>query len=70
MFLILAIEPDRRQANRLSAIARGPLRNAELVIVDTVDAALDVLARHAPDSGPDLDAALGERRRDAGRAAA
>src|SRR3954451_1099257 len=49
MFLILAIEPDRRQANRLSAISRGPLRNAELVIVDTVDAALDVLARHAPD---------------------
>src|SRR3954466_814270 len=49
MFLILAIEPDRRQANRLSAISRGPLRHAELVIVDTVDAALDVLARHAPD---------------------
>src|SRR3954468_9453073 len=49
MFLILAIEPDRRQANRLSAISRGPLRNAELVVVDTVDAALDVLARHAPD---------------------
>jgi len=49
MFLILAIEPDRRQANRLAAIARGPLRNAELITVDSVQAGLEVLARHVPD---------------------
>jgi hypothetical protein len=49
MFLILAIEPDRRQANRLGAIARGPLRNAELVTVDTIDAALALLASRVPD---------------------
>jgi len=70
MFLILAIEPDRRQANRLAAIARGPLRNAELLTVDSVQAALEVLARHVPDlvltsmllSAKD-DAALAERLR-------
>jgi CheY-like chemotaxis protein len=49
MFLILAIEPDRRQANRLAAIGRGPLRNAELVTVETVQAALELLARRVPD---------------------
>jgi hypothetical protein len=71
MFLILAIEPDRRQANRLAAIARGPLRNAELVTVDSVQAGLEVLARHVPDlvltsmllSAKD-DAALAERLRE------
>jgi CheY-like chemotaxis protein len=71
MFLILAIEPDRRQANRLAGIARGPLRNAELVTVETVQAALDVLAHHVPDlvltsmmlSAKD-DAALAERLRE------
>jgi CheY-like chemotaxis protein len=47
MFLILAIEPDRRQANRLAAI--GPLRNAELLTVDSVQAGLELLARHVPD---------------------
>src|SRR5690349_5750580 len=68
MFLILAIEPDRRQANRLAAI--GPLRNAELLTVDSVQAGLEVLARHVPDlvltsmllSAKD-DAALAERLR-------
>src|SRR5689334_22165697 len=71
MFLILAIEPDRRQASRLTAIARGPIRNAELVTVDTVEAALEVLDRHVPDlllismllSAKD-DAALAERLRE------
>src|SRR5215831_8392347 len=71
MFLILAIEPDRRQANRLAGIARGPLRNAELVTVDSVQAGLEVLARHVPDlvltsmllSAKD-DAALAERLRE------
>jgi hypothetical protein len=70
MFLILAIEPDRRQANRLAAIARGPLRNAELVTVDTVQAGLELIARRVPDlvltsmlvSAKD-DAALAERLR-------
>jgi hypothetical protein len=71
MFLILAIEPDRRQAARLGAIARGPLRNAELLTVDTVEAALALLARRVPDlvltsmllSAKD-DAALAERLRE------
>jgi CheY-like chemotaxis protein len=70
MFLILAIEPDRRQASRLGAIAKGPLRNAELVTVDSVEAALALLDRQVPDlvltsmllSAKD-DAALAERLR-------
>jgi hypothetical protein len=71
MFLILAIEPDRRQAGRLGAIAHGALRNAELLTVDTVEAALALLARRVPDlvltsmllSAKD-DAALAERLRE------
>src|SRR6476646_8202842 len=49
MFLILAIQPERRQAGRRGAIARGPLRNAELLTVEPVEAALALLARRVPD---------------------
>src|SRR4051794_14289102 len=71
MFLILAIEPDRRQANRLAALRRGELRGAELMIVDTIEDGLDLLARRVPDlvltslllSTKD-DAALAERLRE------
>src|SRR5689334_10124871 len=71
MFLILAIEPDRRQANRLFALGRGQLRGAELVLVDNIEAGLDVLAGRVPDlvltslllSAKD-DAALADRLRE------
>lgn len=45
---ILAIEPDRRQAARLNAIARVPL-NTEMVIVDTAEAALAAISKRVPD---------------------
>jgi hypothetical protein len=45
---ILAIEPDRRQAARLNAIARVPL-NVELVVADTAEAALAAISKRVPD---------------------
>ena len=48
MALILAIEPDRRQANHLTAMVRGRLR-AELVIGDTAERALAALGDRVPD---------------------
>jgi hypothetical protein len=48
MALILAIEPDRRQANHLTAMVRGRLR-AELVLGDTAERALAALGDRVPD---------------------
>jgi hypothetical protein len=48
MPLILAIEPDRRQATQLKAAVRGRLR-AELVLADSAEAALAALGNRVPD---------------------
>lgn len=46
--LILAVEPDRRQAAAISALARGQL-NVDLILVDRAEPALDALADRVPD---------------------
>ena len=46
--IILAIEPDRRQAARVAALAPGHI-SAEIVVVDSVAAALDTLKTRRPD---------------------
>jgi len=48
MPLILAIEPDRRQAHELTAMVRGHLR-AKLVLADTAEKALAALGARVPD---------------------
>src|SRR4029450_11425442 len=48
MPLILAIEPDRRQAHELTAMVRGHLR-AKLVLADTAEKALAGLGGGVPD---------------------
>lgn len=48
MALILAIEPDKRQASQLTAIVRGRLK-AELVLADSADRALAALGDRVPD---------------------
>jgi hypothetical protein len=48
MSLVLAIEPDRRQAAHLTAIARQ-LVDAELVLADTTERALDAIGNRVPD---------------------
>jgi CheY-like chemotaxis protein len=48
MSLILAIEPDRRQAARVAALAPKHL-DAEIVVVHSVDAALEKLKTATPD---------------------
>src|SRR5262245_54012324 len=48
MPLILAIEPDKRQASQLTALVRGQLR-AELVLADTAERALTALGDRVPD---------------------
>jgi hypothetical protein len=48
MPLILAIEPDRRQAARISALGRHPL-NAEIVISETAEGAVAAIAQRVPD---------------------
>lgn len=48
MALVLAIEPDRRQAAHLTAIARH-LVDAELVLADTTEGALDAIGNRVPD---------------------
>ncbi len=45
---ILAIEPDRRQAARLTALARGPI-HADILVVASVDQALAAIAASVPD---------------------
>ena len=48
MALILAIEPDRRQASRVAAIAKNRL-HAEIVQADTTEHAIDALGGRVPD---------------------
>jgi hypothetical protein len=48
MALILAIEPDRRQASQLHSMVRGKLR-AELVLADSAERALAALGDRVPD---------------------
>jgi hypothetical protein len=69
MPLILAIEPDRRQASELTSIVRGQL-HAELVLGESAERALAALGQRVPDLiltsallSPKDEAALGERLR-------
>src|SRR5258707_11603565 len=48
MSIVLAIEPDSRQAAHLTAIARH-LVDAELVLADTTEGALDAIGSRVPD---------------------
>ena len=48
MPIILAIEPDRRQAAHVSAIVRHRV-GAELILADTTEAALDAIGSRVPD---------------------
>ena len=48
MPLILAIEPDRRQASHLSDLGRG-LADAELILAATADEAMKTLETRIPD---------------------
>jgi len=48
MPLILAIEPDRRQAAQLSGVVRRRV-GAELILVDTTERALDAIGSRVPD---------------------
>jgi hypothetical protein len=48
MPLLLAIEPDSRQADLIGEQARGPL-GAELIITDSVKAAIKAIEKRAPD---------------------
>src|SRR5436190_18126662 len=48
MAIILAIEPDRRQAAHLSAIVRHRV-GAELILADTTEGALDAIGSRVPD---------------------
>ena len=48
MPLILAIEPDGRQASRLTALAKSPLR-AELLVAESTAKAFAALGNRKPD---------------------
>lgn len=48
MALILAIEPDRRQASRISAIARDEL-HADVIVADSAERALKEIDSRTPD---------------------
>src|SRR5581483_1379044 len=76
MPLILAIEPDRRQANQVNAVVRGRL-HAELVLADTAERALATLGNRVPDLiltaallSPNDESVLAEHLRGLGDAAA
>ena len=76
MPLILAIEPDRRQASQLTAMVRGRL-HAELVLGESAERALAALGQRVPDLiltsallSPKDENALGERLRSLDGAAA
>jgi CheY-like chemotaxis protein len=77
MQLILAIEPDRRQADRITAMVRTHLTSAELVIAGSTSNALKALGERVPDLiltpallPPADDTMLAERLRELGHAAA
>src|SRR5262245_41888288 len=76
MPLILAIEPDRRQASQLTAMVRGRL-HAELVLGESAERAMAALGQRVPDLiltsallSPTDENALGERLRSLDGAAA
>lgn len=76
MALILAIEPDKRQASQLTAMVRGRLR-ADFVLGETAERALAALGDRVPDLiltsallSPRDESALGERLRSLNGAAA
>src|SRR5471030_1221058 len=48
MPIVLAIEPDRRQAAHLTVIVRHQV-GAELVLADTTEGALDAIGNRVPD---------------------
>src|SRR5258706_4365319 len=48
MPIILAIEPDRRQAAHVSAVVRHRV-GAELILADTTEGALDAIGSRIPD---------------------
>src|SRR6266404_8722864 len=48
MPIILAIEPDRRQAAHVSAVVRHRV-GAELILADTTEGALDAIGSRVPD---------------------
>src|SRR5260221_14594374 len=48
MAIVLAIEPDRRQAAHLTAIVRHQV-GAELLLADTTEGALDAIGDQIPD---------------------
>jgi CheY-like chemotaxis protein len=48
MPLILAVEPDRKQADAVETLARGVLRS-EVVVTDSADAAIAIMAKRVPD---------------------
>ena len=62
MPIVLAIEPDRRQAAHLAAIVRQQV-GAELLLAETTEGALDAIGDRVPDlvlaSGPKPAAARG-----------
>ena len=48
MPIVLAIEPDRRQAAQLSVVVRKRV-HAELILVETTERALDAIGNRMPD---------------------
>src|SRR6188474_2342674 len=48
MPLILAIEPDRKQATQLAGVVRKRVK-AELILVETTERALDAIGNRMPD---------------------
>ena len=48
MPLILAIEPDRRQASRINALARHSL-NVEMIVTESAERALAAISKRVPD---------------------
>src|SRR5438270_13895579 len=48
MAIILAIEPDRKQAAHLSAVVRHRV-GADLILADTTERALDLIGARVPD---------------------
>ena len=77
MPLIVAIEPDRGQAARLTAVVRARIADAELVLASASAAALERLGERVPDViltspllSPRDEAALANRLRELGERAA
>ena len=48
MPLILAVEPDRRQAEAVATLGRNVLRS-EVIVTESADAAIAVMAKRVPD---------------------